>query len=51
LAEAEASPWLRVEIEGQEEETFRQATRGRPNKQTEYLSRSSRPIKLHGIPT
>src|SRR3954463_12563127 len=29
LAEAEASPWLLVEIEGQEEETFRQATRGR----------------------
>jgi transposase len=42
LAEAEASSWLRVEIEEQEEETFRQATRGRPNKQTEYL-RETRP--------
>src|SRR3954469_621453 len=28
LAEAEVSPWLRVAIEEQEEETFRQATRG-----------------------
>jgi transposase len=37
LAEAEAGPWLRVEIEGQEEETFRQATRGRPSEQTKYL--------------
>ena len=37
LAEADASSWLLVEIEGQEEETFRQATRGRPSKQTEYL--------------
>jgi transposase len=42
LAEAEASSWLLVEIEEQEEETFRQATRGRPNKQTEYL-RETRP--------
>ena len=37
LAEAEASSWLLVEIEEQEEETFRQATRGRPNEQTQYL--------------
>jgi len=37
LAEAEASPWLLVEIEEQEEETFRQATRGRPSEQTKYL--------------
>src|SRR5271157_5637931 len=37
LAEAEASSWLLVEIEEQEEETFRQATRGRPSEQTQYL--------------
>ena len=37
LAEAEASSWLLVEIEEQEEETFRQATRGRPSEQTKYL--------------
>ena len=37
LAEAEASSWLVVEIEEQEEETFRQATRGRPSEQTKYL--------------
>ena len=37
LAEAEASSWLLVEIEEQEEETFRQATRGRPSEQTHYL--------------
>jgi transposase len=37
LAEAEASSGLRVEIEGQEEETFRQATRGRPSEQTKDL--------------
>src|SRR3954462_2942477 len=36
LAEAEASSWLVVAIEGQEEETFRQATRGRPSEQTQY---------------
>ena len=36
LAEAEASSWLLVEIAGQEEETFRQATRGRPSEQTAY---------------
>ena len=36
LAEAEASSWLLVEIEDQEEETFRQATRGRPSAQTPY---------------
>jgi len=37
LAEAEASSWLLVEIEEQEQETFRQATRGRPSEQTPYL--------------
>jgi len=37
LAESEASSWLLVEIEGHEEETFRQATRGRPSDQTKYL--------------
>jgi transposase len=37
LAEAGASFWLLVEIEEQEEETFRQATRGRPSEQTKYL--------------
>jgi transposase len=36
LAEAEASSWLLVSIEEQEEETFRQATRGRPSEQTQY---------------
>jgi hypothetical protein len=42
LAETEASSWLLVEIEEQEEETFRQATRGRPSEQTKYL-RETRP--------
>lgn len=37
LAEAVARSWLRVEIEEHEEETFRQATRGRPGEQTQYL--------------
>ena len=37
LAEAEASSWLLVAIEEQEEEAFRQATRGRPSEQTKYL--------------
>jgi len=37
LAAADASPWLVVAIEGQEEATFRQATRGRPSDQTKYL--------------
>jgi transposase len=37
LAAADASSWLLVEIEEQEEETFRQATRGRPSEQTKYL--------------
>ena len=37
LTEAEASSWLLVAIEEQEEETFRQATRGRPGEQTKYL--------------
>jgi transposase len=37
LAAADASSWLLVEIEEKEEETFRQATRGRPSEQTKYL--------------
>jgi transposase len=37
LTEAEASSWLLVAIEEQEEETYRQATRGRPGEQTKYL--------------
>jgi transposase len=37
LVKAEASSLLLVEIEAQEEETFRQATRGRPSEQTQYL--------------
>jgi transposase len=37
LTEAETSSWLLVEIEEKEEETFRQATRGRPSEQTKYL--------------
>jgi transposase len=37
LAEAEASSWLSVEIVEKEEETFRQATRGRPSEQTQYV--------------
>src|SRR3984957_17108611 len=37
LAAADASSWLLVKIDEQEEETFRQATRGRPNDQTKYL--------------
>jgi transposase len=37
LADAEAASWLLVQIEGQEESTFRQATRGRPGEQTKYV--------------
>jgi transposase len=37
LREAETGSWLTVAIEEQEEETFRQATRGRPSEQTKYL--------------
>ena len=37
LAAADASSWLLVKIDEQEEETFRQATRGRPSDQTKYL--------------
>jgi transposase len=40
LADAEATAWLRVEIEEQEEATFRQATRGRPGEQTKYLKQT-----------
>ena len=37
LAKTEARSWLQVEIEEHQEETFRQATRGRPSEQTQYL--------------
>jgi transposase len=37
MAENDAASWLLVEIEEQEEESFRQAARGRPNEQTQYL--------------
>jgi transposase len=40
LADADASSWLMVQIEEQEEETFRQATRGRPSEQTKYLKQT-----------
>jgi transposase len=40
LAEAEATSWLQVETEQQEEATFRQATRGRPSEQTQYLKQT-----------
>ncbi len=46
LAEGEASSWLLVEIEEQEEETFRQATRGRPSEQTQYLKETRSRFKL-----
>lgn len=37
LAETEAGAFLEVAVEEQEEETFRQATRGRPSAQTKYV--------------
>ncbi len=37
LTGTEASPRLPVEIEEKKEETFRQATRGRPSEQTQYV--------------
>jgi transposase len=40
LADAEATCWLSVAIEEQEEATFRQATRGRPSEQTKYLKQT-----------
>jgi transposase len=40
LAESDATSWLLVAIEEQEEATFRQATRGRPNEQTQYLKQT-----------
>lgn len=40
LAEAEATSWLLVETQEQEEATFRQATRGRPSEQTKYLKQT-----------
>jgi transposase len=40
LAETEAGSWLLIEIEEQEEETSRQATRGRPSEQTKYLKQT-----------
>src|SRR3954470_22596326 len=36
LADTEAASWLLVQIEEQEEATFRQATRGRPTEHTTY---------------
>jgi transposase len=46
LAEAEANSWLLVEIEEQEEETFRQATRGRPSERTPYLRETRKRFTL-----
>jgi transposase len=46
LAEAEATCWLTVAIEGQEEATYRQATRGRPSEQTKYLKQARSRYKL-----
>jgi len=46
LAEAEATCWLTVAIEEQEEATFRQATRGRPSEQTKYLKQTRSRYKL-----
>ncbi len=40
LTDAEATSWLLVTIEEQEEATFRQATRGRPSEQTKYLKQT-----------
>jgi transposase len=40
LTDTEAAPWLLVQIEEQEEATFRQATRGRPNEHTKYLKQT-----------
>ena len=40
LADAGAGSWLTIQIEEQEEETFRQATRGRPNEQTKYVKQT-----------
>jgi transposase len=46
LADAEATGWLVVAIEEQEEATFRQATRGRPSDQTKYLKQTRSRYKL-----
>jgi transposase len=46
LADADATCWLLVEIEEQEEATFRQATRGRPSEQTKYLKQTRSRYKL-----
>jgi transposase len=40
LADAGATSWLSVQIEEQEEATFRQATRGRPGDRTRYLKQT-----------
>jgi transposase len=40
VADTEAGSWLTIEIEEQEEETFRQATRGRPSEQTKYVKQT-----------
>jgi transposase len=37
LVDTEAGSWLTIQIEEQEEESFRQATRGRPSEQTKYV--------------
>jgi len=46
LAETEAGAFLVVAIEEQEEETFRQATRGRPSAQTKYVKETRRRFTL-----
>src|SRR4051812_2377583 len=40
LVDTGAGSWLTIQIEEQEEETFRQATRGRPNEQTKYVKQT-----------
>lgn len=40
LADHEVGTWLTLEIEEHEEETFRQATRGRPSEQTKYVKQT-----------
>jgi transposase len=40
MGDTEAASWLTVHIEEQEDEIFRQATRGRPNAQTKYVKRT-----------
>lgn len=40
LADHEVGTWLTLKIENHEEATFRQATRGRPSEQTQYLKQT-----------